>query len=386
MADRTVLVLGGGTGGLVAARRLRRLLDPADRVILADRSPAYSFAPSFLWVMTGARRPEQVSADRGRLRRAGIEVLCADIREIDIPHRTVKTSQAQVGFDQLVIALGADLAPGALTGFTQAAHNVYTLEGASAAGAALRQFDGGRIAVLVSSLPYKCPAAPYETAFLAEALLRRRGVRERSSVAVYTPEPLPMPTAGPAVGEALAAMLADRGISFHPGHAAESIDPGTREISFGGGERASYDLLLGVPPHRAPEAARTSGLAAETGFLPVDRSTLATSAEGVFAIGDITTIPVAGGKFLPKAGVFAEAEAGVVAANIAAGLAGKTPAATFDGNGACFVELGDRRAAFASGNFYAPSGPAIRMRRPGPHWHLAKAALEKYWLRRWLQG
>jgi len=383
MADRTVVVLGGGTGGLVAARRLRRQLDPAGRVVLIDRSPAYQFAPSFLWVMTGARRPEQVSADRRLLRRAGIEVLQAEALEIDPARRRVRTPEADVAFDRLVIALGADLAPDALAGFTQAAHNVYTLDGASAAAGALHRFDAGRVAVLVSSLPYKCPAAPYETAFLAEALLRRRKVRDRTSVAIYTPEPSPMPTAGPVLGQALAAMLADRGIGFHPDHAVESVDADAGELVFAGGERAGFDLLLGVPAHRAPAVLATSGLAAGTGFLPVDRATLATPAEGVFAIGDATTIPVAGGKFLPKAGVFAEAQAKVVVANLAAELAGRVPRATFDGAGACFVELGDQRAAFAVGHFYAPDAPQVRLRRPGPHWHLAKVAFEQYWMRRW---
>ena len=383
MAEHTVVILGGGTGGLVAARRLRRLLDPADRVVVVDRDPVYQFAPSFLWVMTGARRPGQVSAQRARLRRAGIEILHAEAREIDLAGRLVKTSEAGIGFDRLVIALGAELAPGALPGFTDAAHNLYTLDGAAAAGGALGRFEGGRVVVAISSLPYKCPAAPYEAAFLTEALLRRRRVGD-TTIDIYTPEPFPMPTAGPVLGEALAGMLAERGIGFHPNQAIERIDPQARELVLAGGARAGYDLLLGIPAHRPPEAAATSGLAGGTGFLPADPATLATTAEGVFAIGDVTAVPLAGGKFLPKAGVFAEAQAKVVAANIAADLAGRRPTATFDGAGACFVELGDGRGAFATGNFYAPGGPQIRLRRPGPHWHLAKAAFEQYWMHRWL--
>jgi len=384
MTDRTVVVLGGGTGGLVAARSLRRRLDSTDRVVVIDRSPTYQFAPSFLWVMTGTRRSEQVSADRRRLRRAGIEVLQADVHEIDLTGRRIKTSEAEVDFDRLVIALGADLVPDAVEGFAEAAHNVYTLEGASAAAKALRRFNGGRVAVMVSRLPYKCPAAPYETAFLTEALLRRRKVRNNSSIAIYTPEPSPMPTAGPVLGEALAAMLAERGIDFYPNHTVERVDPEANELVLAGGERAGFDLLLGVPAHRAPMVLESSGLTAETGFIPVDRATLATSADGVFAIGDVTTIPVAGGKFLPKAGVFAEAEAHVVAENVAHELAGRHSSATFDGTGACFVELGDGRAAFATGDFYAAEAPNIRLRRPGRHWHLAKVAFEQYWIRRWL--
>jgi sulfide:quinone oxidoreductase len=383
MADRTVVVLGGGTGGLVAAHRLRRKLDPADRVVVIDRSPTFQFAPSFLWVMTGARRPEQLNADRRRLRGAGIEMLQADALEIDPAHRRVKTSEGEVGFDRLVIALGAELAPDALDGFGEAAHNVYTLDGAAAAAAALGRFEGGRVAVVISRLPYKCPAAPYETAFLAEALLRHRGVRDRTSIDVYTPEPFPMPTAGPVLGQALAGMLAERGITLHAATSVDRIDADSRQLVLAGGDRVGYDLLLGVPPHRAPEVARTSGLAADSGFLPVDPATLATPAEGVFAIGDITAVPIAGGKFLPKAGVFAEAEADIVAANIAAELTGRPATSTFDGSGACFVELGDGQAAFATGNFYAPDGPQIRLRRPGRHWHLAKVAFEKYWMRRW---
>ena len=383
MTDRTVVVLGGGTGGLVAARRLRRRLDPADRVVVIDRSPTFQFAPSFLWVMTGARRPEQLSADRGRLRRAGIEMLHTEALEIDPTHRQVKTSEGEVRFDRLIIALGAELAPDTLDGFAEGAHNVYTLDGATAAAHALARFDGGRVAVVVSRLPYKCPAAPYETAFLAEALLRRRGARDRTTIDIYTPEPYPMPTAGPVLGGALAAMLAGRGITLHPERSVERINPAASELILASGEKVGYDLLLGVPPHRAPEVLRSSGLAADTGFLPVDRETLATSAEGVFAVGDATAIPIAGGKFLPKAGVFAEAEADVVAANIAAELIGKTPTARFDGKGACFVELGDGQAAFADGDFYATDAPKVTLRRPGRHWHLAKIALEKYWMRRW---
>ncbi len=377
-----VVVLGGGTGGVVAARRLRRALGANDRVVLVEREAVYRFAPSFLWVLTGARRPEQITADLRGLARRGIEVVRADVEAIDTAGRRVETSTGGLSYDRLVVALGAELAPEALPGFAEAAHAVYTLDGAESAGRALAGFEGGRVAVLVSRLPYKCPAAPYETAFLAEALLRGRGVR--ASVDVYTPEPLPMPTAGPELGEALRGMLERRGIGFHPLQTVERIDPDTRELVLAdGGGRTGFDLLLGVPPHRAPAVARESGLGGETAFIPVDPATLATRAEGVFAIGDVTTIPIAGGKFLPKAGVFAHGQAEVVARRIAAELRGGTPSATFDGHGACFVELGDGAAAYATGEFYAEGAPRVRLRRPGRRWHLAKVAFEKYWLKRW---
>lgn len=381
----TVVVLGAGLGGVVAARRARRLLDSGNRVVLVDREPVHRFPPSFLWVMSGARRPAQVTARLDRLRRHGIDVLCSEALDIDTTERTVMLEGQSLAYDRLVIALGAEAAPDAMPGFSQTAHDVYTIDGAAAAGRALREFRGGRVVILVSSLPYKCPAAPYEAALLAETVLRDRGVRGRSRIDVYAPEPSPMPVAGPAVGRAVAGILEARGIGLHAGRSAERIDPGRSVITFGDGDGpAAYDLLLGIPPHRGPDVLRRGGLAAESGFVPVDRSTLATSAEGVFAVGDATTIPIAGGKLLPKAGVFAHAQARVVAERIAHELSGRAPSASFDGGGSCFLEVGGGRAAYASGDFYADEAPDVRLHVPGRRWHLAKIAHERFWFRRWL--
>jgi sulfide:quinone oxidoreductase len=385
MAGNKVVVLGGGTGGIVAAHRLRRELAADDRVVLVERDPVYRFAPSFLWVLTGERRPEQISADLGRLRRRGIELVEAEARAIDTDARRIETAGEPIAYDRLVVALGAELAPELLPGYAESAHNLYSLDGAVEAASALEEFDGGRVVVLVSRLPYKCPAAPYETALLSEALLRKRGVRERSRIDVYTPEPFPMPTAGPEIGAAVRGLLESRGIGFHPEQAVERIEQDARELVLDGGERIPFDLLLGVPPHRAPLVVRESPLAGPSGFIPVDRSTLATAVEGVSAIGDVTSIPIANGRFLPKAGVFAHGQAEVVAKRIAAELESCTPTAGFDGKGACFLEMGDGSAAYASGDFYAEPRPQVRMRRPGRHWHLGKVAFERYWLWRWFR-
>jgi len=384
MATNTVAILGGGTGGLAAARRLRRNLKPHDRVVLIERDLHYRFAPSFLWVMTGLRRPERITGDLGGLRRHGIEVVEAEVKGVDLAARTVSTGNGEIGYDRLVIALGAQQTPDALRGFAEAAHDVYTLAGAMSAGEELREFDGGDLVIAVSSQPYKCPAAPYETALLAESVLRERGVRDRASIDIYTPEPFPMATAGRVLGDALTAMLHERGIGTHFEQPLSHIDPDGRELALAGGEHVGFDLLLGVPPHLAPDALADTGFVAPSGFVSVDPATLATRAEGVYAIGDVTTIPIAGDKFLPKAGVFAHAQGDVVADRIIAELDGRVPDATFNGKGSCFVEMGDSRAAFATGDFYAPDAPDIRLRRPGRHWHLAKVALEKHWLRRWV--
>jgi sulfide:quinone oxidoreductase len=177
MAARTVVVLGGGIGGQVAARRLRSRLPQQDRVVLVERSPRFNFQPSYLWVMSGDRRPAQVSRTLHRLRRAGVEVMQAEVTSLDLDERRLRTTDGELGYDQLVVALGVELAPEALPGFAEGAHNIYTLEGATTAAQALRDLKGGRVVVLVSRLPFKCPAAPYEAAFLAQRALRRRGAR-----------------------------------------------------------------------------------------------------------------------------------------------------------------------------------------------------------------
>jgi sulfide:quinone oxidoreductase len=378
----TVLVLGGGVGGLVAAHRLRRRLPRTDRVVLVDQDTEHRYAPSYLWALDGSRAPQKLARPLTRLRRHGIDLHTGEVTGIDVDKRHVDTTTGVHGYDRLVIALGAQLAPDAVPGFS-AAHNLYRLDGAIAARDALRTLTGGRVAVVVARPPYKCPAAPWEAALLTEALLRHRGIRNQCQVDVYTPEPLPMPTAGPDIGQAVADLLAQRGIGFHPGHQLDHIDPDRHRLAFADDDHADYDLLIGVPAHQAPTVIRDSVLAGPTGYIPVNPATLATPVDGVYAIGDVTAIPIAGGKLLPKAGVFAHAHADVVARRIADELAGHTPTASFDGIGACFLETGDGRAAYATGNFYNPNGPTLRLHPPARRWHLAKTALERYWLTRW---
>lgn len=379
MATRTVLVLGGGVGGVVAANELRARLPAGDRVVVVDRERDQLFAPSLLWLMVGMRRPERLTKPIARYLRSGVELVTAEVQAIDPAGRHVETSTGELVADALVIALGAELAPETTPGYAEAAHDFFALDGAASFAGALAAFAGGRVAIAVTALPFKCPAAPYEAALLVDADLRRRALRERSEIDVYTPEPAPMPVAGPAMGRAVVALLDERGIRFHPNRPVRGYDPAGRSIAFADGGLAEYDLLAAVPPHRSPSAVRESGLANPGGWIPVDSRTLATSAEDVYAVGDCSAIPLSNGKFLPKAGVFAHAEALVVADRIAAGF-GAGAAPEFDGVGYCWVELGAGRAAFAVGEFFAEPDPTVALRRPGRVWHAGKVAFERYWL------
>jgi sulfide:quinone oxidoreductase len=333
--------------------------------------------------MTGARRARQISRPIAGLARRGIELVHGEIERIDPAARSVQVAGKEIRGDYLVVALGAELAPETVPGLAEAGHNFYTLAGAQSLDAARAQLRAGHLAVLVSGIPFKCPAAPYEGAMLLEADLRRRGVRGHVSVDLYTPEPGPMPVAGPEVSAQVRQMVESRGILYHPEQAVTGVDPSARRIQFKNGASAPFDLLAYVPPHRAPAVVRAAGLTGESGWVPVDRLTLATKFPGVYAIGDVTGIPLGIGKPLPKAGVFAHGEAEVVAHNIVHAITGEGEPRSYLGHGECFVEIGDGRAGFGSGNFFAEPAPQIRLRPPGLGLHLAKVLYEKYWLYRW---
>ncbi len=381
-AGRTV-VLGGGTGGLVAARELQRRVPAGHRVVLVDRSGEHTYQPSLLWQMVGQRRQEQFRRPLSRLERRGIEFRQAEVEELDLDNRVVRTASGDLDYDSLVVSLGAQLAPETVPGFEQMAHNLYTPEGCARIHAALEELREGTIGVLITAMPFKCPAAPYEAAFLAESFVRRKGIRRNVEIHLFTPEQTPMPVAPAAIGDSIADMLAARGIHYHPLFTFKQLRPETSEVVASDGRSQKVDLLIGVPPHQAPDVVRSSPLLGVTGFIHADARTLQTDHDDVFAIGDVATIRLPNDKALPKAGVFAHAEAKVVAEQIADKLDRKTSPAAFDGKGYCWVELGDGRAGFAGGDFYAEPEPRLTMRRPGRPLHWGKVAFEKWWLHHW---
>jgi sulfide:quinone oxidoreductase len=392
MADthtQTIVVLGGGVGGQVVANELRRLLPIEHRVIIVERNLRHAFAPSFLWVMTGDRRPGQVTRDLRGLVHPGVEVIEADVRAIDLANRRVQLERDAIAYDYLVVALGAELAPATIPGLSDAAHTFYTLDGAARLPTALDAVASGAVAVVVSALPYTCPGAPHEAAMLIADFFRRRGRGDKVHVHLYTPEPQPMPVAGPALGDAVRHMLEQRGVGFHPGHKLTEVRGDARELLFEGKSPVAYDLLVAIPPHRAPALVREAGLAGETGWIPVDRQTLATSHDRVFAIGDVTTVPIPGRwkpdvpLMLPKAGVFAHAQALVVANRIAAAISGAAATTSFCGDGFCMLEAGDDLAGVAFGDFFHQPSPDVRVKSIGRAWHLGKVLFEKWWLSPW---
>jgi sulfide:quinone oxidoreductase len=377
---RSVLVLGAGIGGITAARALRKRLPAGDRVIVVERERTHVFGPALLWHIVGSGEEADFTRPLAALHDKGIELVSAEVTRIDPIALTIEAGNRTWIGDAMIVALGADYAPENVPGLAERGLNLYTLAGARRIRAALDQFQGGRVVVLTAAPGYKCPAAPYEAAMLIEAACRKRGLREKTEIAIHAAEPAPMPVAGPAIGSQIRSMLERKAIAYLPQRQVVRVDDGT--LTFSEGQTAAFDLLIYIPPHRAPAVVKDAGLCGESGWVPVDRQALATKFPNVWAIGDVTAIPLKMGRPLPKAGVFAGRQAEVVAENIASVWRGRAASARFDGHGACFLEVGGGMAGMGTGNFYAEPRPDVRMRFPNPLWHLVKFVHQKVWLSR----
>lgn len=381
--QKTIIILGGGTGGLVAANELKKKAGKNARVILIDKNKTHIYAPAFLYLMLGKRRAKKIQKPLSLLKKKGIEVVNEKITRIDTANKTVKTQGVDYKYDYLIISLGAELAPEKVQGLMQGGYNLYDLKEVERLRDDLKNFAGGKVAIVISSLPFKCPAAPYEAAFLLDEYFQKKEIRDKTEINIFTPETLPMPAAGPENGKVIKAMVEARNIKFNPEVQLLSVDSNTKKLVFENNKEESFDLLIYIPPHQGPEVIKESGIGNEMGWISVDKKTLKTKYENVFAIGDIAAITLVSGKPLSKAGVFAHFEAKVVVENIISEMKGLLAKKEYDGHAFCFLELGFGKAGFAGGNFYAEPAPVVKLKHPGYHWHWGKILFEKYWLWKW---
>ncbi len=370
-----VLVLGAGFGGLELTTRLSEELGDTVDIVLLDQAEGFVFGFSKLDVMFGRTTADAVVHPYGGLVKPGVRFVRTTVRSIDPVNKAVETDDGRFEGDVLVVALGADLHPEATPGLVEGGHEFYTVPGAFALRDLLADFDGGSVVVGVTSTPFKCPPAPSETVLLVHDHLVERGLRDRSELTLVMPFGVPIPPS-PSASAALVSAFADRAIQWRPNQTVSALDPAGKVARLADGGEIPYDLFLGVPVHRAPEVVRTSGLCVD-GWIPVDPGTLETRFTGVYAVGDVTSVGT------PKAGVFAEGQAAVVAAGIIAGQRGGDRSAPYDGNGLCYLEFGGDRVAKVDVTFTPGVPPSGTFEEPSSELVHEKSEFGATRIRRW---
>jgi sulfide:quinone oxidoreductase len=342
-----VLVLGAGFGGLELATILSEALGDRLDLTLIDKSDSFIFGYSKLDVMFGRKTPAAVRLAYRNIVKPGVRFRQEAITVIDPEARRVTTSGGTYDADVLVIALGADYDLAATPGLAEGGNEFYSVAGAERLRDVLPTFSKGRAIVGVTSAPFKCPPAPSEAALLLHDYLTVRGVRGACEISLVMPFGTPIPPS-PATSQALLAAFAERGITFVPNRLVRALDPARRVAILDDVSEMPYDLFLGVPKHCVPEVVSASGMT-EKGWIPVDPKTLKTRFSNVYAIGDVTSVGT------PKAGVFSEGAARVVAASLIADLGDGQHPSAYDGAGSCYVEFGKGRVGRVDVDFL--SGP-----------------------------
>jgi sulfide:quinone oxidoreductase len=347
MTAARIVVLGAGFGGLELSTTLSEELGDQVDVTLIDAADAFVFGYSKLDVMFGRTSLDSVRLPYSAIAKPGVRFVQERVTAIDPDKKRVTTDGGTHDADYLVVALGADYDLDHTPGLAESTE-FYSVAGAARLAALLPEFKGGRVVVGVCDAPYKCPPAPSECALLAHDLLTDRGLRDGCEITLVVPFERPIPPS-PDTSAALLEAFEERAIRFVPKKRVSAVEPG--KALFDDGSTEEFDLFFGVPKHRAPDVVLQSGMT-ENGYIPVDGRTLTTKFPGVYAVGDVATVGV------PKAGVFAERQAAVVARAIVAELTDGAAAAEYDGTGACWIEFGAGRVGRVDVDFFSdkPSG------------------------------
>ena len=374
-----IVIVGGGVGGTLTANLLVRRLGGQIRtgdvsLTVVDATGQHVYQPGFMYIAMGGERAERLERPERSLLDKRVQLVVGEVARIDEASRVVTLEDGlPLSYDYLVLASGSRIVPESIDHFATEAHHFYSAEAALRLRHALDAFSGGRIVIGIAGMPYKCPPAPLEVAFLIESELRERGLRDKSAIDFLSP--IGRAFTIESVSEMVTPILIEKGIHLNTFCNVETIDPDRKMIQTLEGEDFPYDLLILVPPHRGQRFLMDSGLApAPGGWLPTDRATLQVGGRAnVFALGDATDLP------LSKAGSTAHFEAPVVAERITAAVQGREPAgkhADYEGKVMCFFEVGDGKGTLLQFDYDHPPRPP----KPNQLWHLGKLVFNKtYW-------
>jgi len=376
-----VVILGGGFGGLSSANELRNTLSSSQvKITVIDKKDWFMVGFTKLWIINGTRTFENSFGSLNELSKKEINFIKEEILEINSQNKTIKTNSQNIEFDFLIISTGAVLAPQKIPGLVENGFNLYDHEQLLEIRDKLESIESGKIAISIMGMPYKCPPAPFEASLLIDSMLRKRGVRNSVQIDFYSPAPITLPAAGPEVSKKILELVNSEKITFHNSCKIKSVE--SKKLIFENSE-ADFDILLAIPPHIAPKIIYDSDLAKEPGFIPIDRD-CKTSFENIFAIGDVTVLPVGEKLAVPKAGIFAEGEGIIVAKNIISKIQSKKEIELFDGKGGCFIESGKDTAAVLEVDMFSDSKPSTKLSELTTDNLSKKQEFEKERLSKWL--
>jgi sulfide:quinone oxidoreductase len=383
-----VVILGGGTGGTLAANRLRQRFSKERMAItVVDQDDRHVYQPGLLFVPFGLAHVEDIVRPRSRQLHPGIDFVNRPIDRVDIDSQEVRLHGGDtLGYDVLVVASGATLVLDETEGLAGAGwmdkvFTFYTPEGAAALEAGLATFDGGRLVVNVIDMPIKCPVAPLEFCFLADWYFHQRHIRDRVRLTYVTP--LDGAFTKPVASEHLGGMLAERGIELVSEFNTAQVDAEAGRLVSYDDREVAFDLAVVVPLHNgASYVGRSPGLGDELNFVPTDERTLqAQAAPNIFVIGDAANVPAS------KAGSVTHFEGETLVENIARHLEGEPLVEGFDGHANCFIETGFHKALLIDFNYdhepvpgHYPGPVGLPLLKESRLNHLAKLLFQSvYW-------
>jgi sulfide:quinone oxidoreductase len=378
---KKILILGAGFGGLETATSLGAALGDDHEITLIDKNDSFFVGFSKIDVLFGRRSEAEVRMRYADLRADNVRFVQAAVTAIDTHARVVATSVDRFSYDYLVVALGADLDPDATPGFRDSGgHEFYSMAGTVRLRPVVEAFHAGTLVIGALGPVYKCPPAPFEVAYQLHELYLEKGVRERIHLKIVIPGARPV--GNPAAAEGLERLCAERGIELRAGSPIKSIDAPHRQVVLAGGT-LGYDLFIGVPVHVPPPVVRASGLA-DQGFVAVSAASLETKVPNVYAVGDVTRIPV-GEAAVPKAGAFAEDAARTVVSDILVKEGRAAETVKFRAQGTCYFELGGGLVGKIVADYFGGEKPKMALEGPSVEHHADKVAFETTRRARWFK-
>mgnify|MGYP000203094279 CR=1 FL=1 len=348
---KNVIILGAGTSGTMMSNLLRKQLDSADwNITIVDQRTHHYYQPGFLFVPFGVYNAEEITKPIEKFIPSGVQLIQGEIDRIDAEaDQIIMQNDTIIKYDILVIATGTDIAPQEVEGLEEPFWNTdifdfYTIEGASALHEKLKNWEGGHLVVNIAEMPIKCPVAPLEFCFLADAYFTNKGMRDK--VEIYFVTPMSGAFTKPKATERLDYLLKEKDIKIVPDFNVMSVNGEDKTILDYEGREVEYDLLVITPPNMGSDLMERSGIGDEMNYIPTDKATLQSKVKAnIFAIGDATNIPTS------KAGSVAHFEGEILVENIVRFIEGRELKAGFDGHANCFIETGHGKALCIDFNY-----------------------------------